>query len=157
MATPSLNLTLINYKSLNARQKETYNFHKVSAVLADFGYVTMRLSDDWQGADFIANHISGQHFLRVQLKGRLTLDQKYLGKDIWICFRYKDVWYLYPHDAAVTWALANKTLGKNPEVWKGGKGAWSYPSPPKDFMQWLRPFALTHHSTGPLQSAGQAG
>ena len=157
MNTPMLQLTPIDYKSLNARQKETFNFQKVSGVLADFGFSTIRLSDDWQGADFIANHISGQQFLKVQLKGRLTLDQKYQGKDIWVCFRHHDVWYLYPHDAALTWALANKTLGKNPDVWKSGTGAWSYPSPPKDFLLWLAPYALTNHSTGPAQKAAQAG
>lgn len=43
----------ISYRELNARQKENFNFQKVSAVLADYGFVTFRLSDDWQGADFI--------------------------------------------------------------------------------------------------------
>jgi hypothetical protein len=149
MNTPTIHLTPVDYKSFNARQKETYNFQKVSGVLADFGFVTIRLSDDWQGADFIANHISGQQFLKVQLNGRLTLDQKYQGKDIWICFRHKSVWYLFPHDAAVAWALKNKSLGNKPQVWTNGKGAWSYPSPPKDFLLWLGSFALTHHSTKP--------
>jgi hypothetical protein len=137
-----IELTRIAYKDLNSRQQETYNFQKVSGVLADYGFSTIRLSDDWQGADFIANHISGQLFLKVQLKGRLVLDQKYQGKGIWICFRHKDTWYLYPHDDALTWALNNKALGKNREIWNSGTGAWSYPSPPKDFLQWLKPYAL---------------
>jgi hypothetical protein len=145
---PLLELTPIDYKLLNARQQETFNFQKVSGVLADFGFSTIRLSDDWQGADFIANHISGQQFLKVQLKGRLTLDQKYEGKDIWVCFRHNDVWYLYPHDSALTWALNKKRLGKNPDLWKNGSGVWSYPSPPKDFLLWLAPYALTHDSSG---------
>ena len=140
-----LQLAQIDYKSLNARQQETYNFQKVSGVLADFGFVTIRLSDDRQGADFIANHISGQQFLKVQLKGRLTLDQKYQGKDIWICFRHHDVWYLYPHDLALDWALVNKALGKKPAAWTNGAGAWSYRSPPKDFLRWLVPYVLTNN------------
>jgi len=148
---PNLQMKLVNYKTLNARQQETYNFQKVSGVLADFGFTTIRLSDDWQGADFIANHIGGQQFLKVQLKGRLTLDQKYQDKDIWICFRYRDIWYLYRHDEALTWALKNKTLGKNPEIWKNGNGSWSYPVPPKDFLRWLAPYALTNHSFEPAQ------
>lgn len=149
MDAPLLQLTPIDYASLNARQQETYNFQKVSGVLADFGFSTIRLSDDWQGADFIANHISGRQFLKVQLKGRLTLDQKYQGKAIWICFHHRGVWYLYPHDAALDWALTNKKLGKNPEVWKNGTGAWSYPSPPKDFMAWLAPYALVESNAAP--------
>ena len=70
----------IDYQKLNSRQKENFNFQKVSAFLADYGYVTLRLSDDWQGADFIAVHISGDQFLKVQLKGRLTVDKKYEKK-----------------------------------------------------------------------------
>lgn len=142
MTAPQLNLIKIDYRLLNARQQETFNFQKVSGVLADFGFATIRLSDDWQGADFIANHISGQQFLKVQLKGRYTLDQKYQGKDIWICFPYNDVWYLYPHDAALEWALKNKSLGRDPEVWKTGIGAWSQRKPPEDFVKWLEPYAL---------------
>ena len=33
----------INYKDLNPRQQEAYNFQKVAAVLADYGFVTLRL------------------------------------------------------------------------------------------------------------------
>ena len=49
----------IKYGSLNNRQKESYNFQKVSSILAEYGFVTMKLNDDWQGADFIAQHIDG--------------------------------------------------------------------------------------------------
>ena len=62
----TLNLRRIDYALLNARQKENFNFQKLSAVLADFGFVTMRLTDDWGGADFIAQHTDGETFLRVQ-------------------------------------------------------------------------------------------
>lgn len=131
MTIPQIKLTRIVYSQLNSRQQENFNFHKVSAALADFGYVTMKLTDDWQGADFIANHISGEQFLKVQLKGRFTIDQKYVGKDIWICFHYLGTWYLYPHDATLKWALSNMKLGKNPTVWQNGTGAWSQPRPSK--------------------------
>lgn len=60
----------IQYVDLNARQKENYNFQKIAASLAEYGYSCMWLNDDWQGADFIANHIDGVEFLKVQLKGR---------------------------------------------------------------------------------------
>ena len=46
-----MRLKQIKYRRLNARQKENFNFQKLSAVLADYGFVTFRLSDDWQGAD----------------------------------------------------------------------------------------------------------
>jgi hypothetical protein len=52
----------------------------MSALLADYGFVSMRLSDDWRGADFIAQHVSGNP-LHVQLKGRLAFDKPYRGKN----------------------------------------------------------------------------
>ena len=88
----------INYKDLKPRQKENYNFQKVAAVLADYGYNCMRLSDDWEGADFIACHIDGNTFLKIQLKTRLHFAKKYEGKDIYIAFRENRKCYIYPHD-----------------------------------------------------------
>ena len=81
-------LKKIKYKELNAKQKENYNFHKVASVLADYGYDCMRLNNDWEGADFIA--VKGDDMLKVQLKGRLTLDKKYIDKDIYIVFLEDD-------------------------------------------------------------------
>ncbi len=42
-----LNLEKISYKELNAKQQEIYNFQKASSVLADYGYVCIKLADDW--------------------------------------------------------------------------------------------------------------
>jgi hypothetical protein len=86
-------------KNLNSRQQEAYNFQKVSGVLADFGYVTIRLSNDWNGADFILQAPDGKTFYKVQLKGRLTFDKKYEDKDLYICFRdgVHGPWYIYNH------------------------------------------------------------
>lgn len=89
----------VAYGDLNSRQQENYNFQKVAARLADYGYNCLRLSDDWQGADFIACHIDGEIFLKVQLKGRLSIDKKYIGKEIQIAFLHGDSCYIYPHDA----------------------------------------------------------
>jgi hypothetical protein len=83
MASPHM-FEKIRYEDLNSRQKENFNFQKVAAHLADYGFNCLRLSDDWQGADFIACHIDGNTSLKVQLKGRLNIDKKYYGKDIYI-------------------------------------------------------------------------
>tara|TARA_B110000003_G_scaffold63498_1_gene64012 strand:- start:439 stop:636 length:198 start_codon:yes stop_codon:yes gene_type:complete len=61
----------INYNDLNSKQKENYNYHKVAAALADYGYDSMRLNNDWQGADFIA--VKVDEMIKVQLKGRFTI------------------------------------------------------------------------------------
>lgn len=107
-----LKLKRIRYKKLNARQMENFNFQKVASTLADYGFNCIRLSDDWEGADFIACHIDGNTFLKIQLKGRLTFQEKYNGKNIYIAFNACEKcnkcgrcncnegrkWYIYPHD-----------------------------------------------------------
>jgi hypothetical protein len=100
----------IRYERLNSRQKENFNFQKVAAQLADFGFNCLRLSDDWQGADFIACHVDGNTFLKVQLKGRLNVNRKYCGKDIYIAFCYFGTWYVYPDDALLNELLAEGML-----------------------------------------------
>lgn len=95
----------IEYRDLNSRQQESYNFHKVAALMADCGYSCMKLSDDYNGADFLAMHIGGQ-ILKVQLKGRLTCDEKYRGKDLYVAFPFEGSWYLYPHDQVQDYYLS---------------------------------------------------
>lgn len=87
----------IDYNDLNPKQKESYNFQKVSAVFADYGYTTYRMYDDLNGADFHAVGTKGD-VIKVQLKARVSIDMKYLGKNIWIAFPENGKWYLYPHD-----------------------------------------------------------
>ena len=95
-------LRRVDYGSLNARQKEAYNFQKVAAKLADYGYNCIKLSDDWQGADFLAYHKGGEETLKVQLKARVTIDRKYLNKNLYMAFPIDGDWYLVPHDELVT-------------------------------------------------------
>jgi hypothetical protein len=98
----------ISYKDLPSRMQETYNFQKASSVLADFGFVTNLLKYDWMGADFLAQHIDGD-WLKVQLKGRVTVDPKYENKEIFIMFedKRKSCWYLYPHDKLLSHCRKN--------------------------------------------------
>jgi hypothetical protein len=133
-------LVPISYHSLTSRQKEAYNFQKVSAVLADFGFVTIHLSSDWGGADFIAQHIDGTTFLKVQLKGRLTFDDKYSGKDLHICFHENDVWYLYPHDELLK-SLLTEGFFIGTSSWEDKKG-YSVPGLSKRLETLLRPYRL---------------
>jgi len=91
----------VPYQSLNARQKELFNFQKVAATLADYGYNCIKLADDWQGADFLAYHFNGARTLKVQLKSRLNIQKKYCSKDIWMAFPHKGFWYLIEHDRLV--------------------------------------------------------
>ena len=118
-------LVKVDYNSLNAKQKENYNFHKVAAALADYGYNSMRLNDDWQGADFIA--IKGEEMIKVQLKGRFTIDKKYLGKEIYIAFIEDGVIKIYYHDEVVN-SLSGSIL--ETKSWKE-IGSYSWGKTPK--------------------------
>jgi hypothetical protein len=134
-------LTHIAYTELNARQKENYNYVKVSALLADYGFVALRLSDDWQGADFIAQHIDGETFLKVQLKSRLTFSRDYEGKDLYIAFPDRDAWYLYPHDHLLAVILNTTDLIGSSESWTSG-GEYSFRQLSKNLEALLAPYQL---------------
>ena len=88
---------IVPYEELNARQKELRNFHQAAAILAEYGFNSIKLSDDWRGADFLAVHKDGEQMLRVQLKAGLTIDQKYANKDLFMMFPVKRDWYLIEH------------------------------------------------------------
>ncbi|MEM1390367.1 MAG: hypothetical protein AAGG45_04740 [Pseudomonadota bacterium] len=130
----------VDYRDLNARQKESYNFHKVAARLADYGYNSILLNDDWQGADFIAIHIYDD-FLKVQLKGRLTMEKKYLGKNIRVAFFHRNDLYVYDHDAFVAFTIEHKKLGSENTSWNKN-GQWSWPNPPQWALDELKQYRV---------------
>lgn len=131
----------IAYSDLNPRQKENYNFQKVAAHLADYGFNCLRLSDDWQGADFIACHIDGETFLKVQLKGRLTINKKYLRKDIYIAFLHDDNCYVFDHDTLVRHVIDNGLIGAESVTWHD-KGYRTWPKPPAWAIEFLSKFRI---------------
>ena len=132
-----MQLNKIRYEDLNAKAKEMFNFHKVAAKLADYGFTCMWLNNDWQGADFIAVHADGTTDIKVQLKGRLSFAQKYRGKNIHVCFIDGDITYLYPHDEVLTQIedrIADKT-------WLS-KGTWSASKLSNEFRRLLERYQL---------------
>jgi len=132
-----LQLKKISYESLNAKAKEMHNFQKVSARLADYGFTTMWLNNDWQGADFIAVHCDGVTDIKIQLKGRLSFSQKYRTKNIYICFIDGRETYLYPHDLILD-KIEQRISDKK---WLS-KGTWSTPKLTKEYKQLLKPYLL---------------
>ncbi len=95
-----MELKRIKYSELNARAKENYNCAKLAAILVDYGFVCLRLTDDWQGADILAKHIDGE-VLQIQVKGRFNIESKYSEKGLWMAFPEGSDWYLAPHDVMV--------------------------------------------------------
>ena len=53
------------------------------------------------GIDLILYREGDKDARLVQLKGRWTIDRKYLGRDIWIAFPIAAEWYLVKHDDLV--------------------------------------------------------
>jgi hypothetical protein len=124
MAEDHIRFEKVDYKRLTAKQKELFNFQKIAATLADFGYNCIKLADDWQGADFLAYHKDGTTTLKVQLKSRLTIDKKYSKKGIWIAFPYNRDWYFIEHDSLVE-KVGKHTTWLNSDSWKKDKGGYS--------------------------------
>ena len=120
-----MKLNKIDYNKLNARQKENYNFHKIASALAEYGYDCMRLNNDWQGADFIA--VKDDEMFKIQLKGRFTIDKKYIDKDIYIAFIEDGFIKIYKHDDAVD-ILPEKS--KKTMSWSE-RGGYSWGKTPK--------------------------
>ena len=128
-----MKLLKIKYSELNGKQKEIFNFQKVAAELADFGFNCIKLADDWQGADFLAYHKDGGDTLKVQLKARLTIDEKYIGKNIFMTFPYNDNWYLIHHEELVE-IIGNNSNWLETDSWKN-KGLYSSANPSKRIME----------------------
>jgi hypothetical protein len=125
-------LKKISYPSLKPLQKEIYNFQKVAGCLADYGFNCIKLADDWQGADFLAYHKDGSHTLKVQLKARLTIDKKYVGKDLYMAFPIGEYWYLIEHDALVALIKEDTNWLESPS-WQE-RGGYSSHSPNKKLV-----------------------
>lgn len=141
-------ISKINYKSLNSKRKEAYNYQKVSGVLAEYGFLTILLSDDWEGADFLALHNSGET-LKIQLKGRLYFSKKYFGKNLWICFYDKDSWswFLYPHDEVFD-LVTNLNIILNTDSWNL-KGEYHIVKLSKKLSELLKIYKLDNSSLTP--------
>jgi hypothetical protein len=132
-----MKLKKITYSELNAKAKEMYNYQKASAKLADYGFTTMWLNNDWQGADFIAIHVDGVTTIKIQLKGRLSFSKNYIGKDIFICFITDEEVYLYPHDLIlkkIEHRIADNTWNT--------RGKWSAPMLTNENKRLLEPYLL---------------
>ena len=119
---------------------ENLNLQKVAFKLTDYGFNCMWLNDDWQGADFIACHIDGNTFIKIQLKGRLSIDKKYNGKEIYVAFNQNDQWYVYPHDK-----LRDELLGKGLMCgtlsWEQ-RGIYNWPTIPKNLIEHMTQYAI---------------
>lgn len=135
-----MQLKKIDYSSLNSRQKEIFNFQKISGLLADYGFNCIKLADDWQGADFLAYHKDGLDTLKVQLKSRLTIANKYQNKDLYVAFPHKGNWYMVEHDMLVE-MVSRHTSWLATDSWVKNAGYHSV-APSAQLMQSLSEYRL---------------
>ena len=92
---------------------EAANRAEATATLIRCGYRVYRPEADVDGEDLILRNLRGG-LIKVQLKGRLTVDwDRYGKKDLWMFFPnsiyeegVKRVWYLVPHDKLFRMAKA---------------------------------------------------
>ena len=135
-----MELRKVNYEDLTAKQRKIFNFHQAAAKLAEYGFNCIKLADDCQGADFLAYHKDGYQTLKVQLKGRTTIDKKYVGKDLHMCFPVNEAWVLIPHDELVE-AIGEVTNALNTKSWRDN-GCYNFPHPSRKLMARISPFSL---------------
>ena len=131
-----MKLEKIKYSDLNSRQKEIFNFQKVDGLLADYGFNCIKITDDWQGADFLAYHTNGSNTLKVQLKSRLSIAQKYIGKSLFMAFPINGAWHLIEHDELVA-ILEKHTAWLKSDSWRKC-GAYSSNQPNKKLITVLQ-------------------
>ena len=136
-----MKLSRVDYGSLNAKQKEIFNFQKSAAALADYGFNCIKLADDWLGADFLAYHKDGSETLRVQLKARLTIDRKYCGQRLWMNFPVGESWYLVEHDELVR-IVGEETPWLSTSSWTD-KGQYSTRRPSRALLKRLAPYCVS--------------
>jgi len=130
-----------NYKQLNRPQQEIFNFQKVAALLADYGFDCMRFTDDWNGADFLAYNAEIGLTLKVQLKGRLTIGKHYLGKDLFITFPIKNKWYIVYHDLLVS-IIGEESEYLKTKSWKSRNGLYHSDAPNQNIIKRLAKYRI---------------
>ena len=135
-----MKLQRIEYNSLNGKQKEIYNFQKTAAVLADYGFNCIKLTDDWHGADFLAYHKDGNETLKVQLKARLTIATKYSGQGLWMNFPVEGNWYLIEHDELVR-IVGETTSWLQSRSWTD-RGLYSSANPSRALLDRLATYCI---------------
>lgn len=135
-----MKLRKVSYDVLNPKQQEVFNFQKVAGHLADYGFNCIKLADDWQGADFLAYQKDGNDTLKVQLKSRLMISKKYLGKSLFMAFPVHSTWYLVKHDHLVK-LVKKHTTWLTSESWQR-RGNYSSASPNLNLVAALEEWKL---------------
>ena len=127
-----------------SKQVETYNFYKAAAVLAEYGFECVRLSNDWEAVDFLAHHTNTGTTLKVQLKTCLIIDERLVQFDnLYMCFPIDKTdgnWYLVEHARLLEIVKEHACQWFQTAKWRNNRGYWTYTAPPA-VTDALEPFA----------------
>lgn len=88
----------IDLSQMSPSEVRKYNYNKVTAALSDYGFSTELLPEGQFVWDFVATQEHTGKKIKVLIRPQMTLEKKFLGKDIYICFLEGSNWYIYPHD-----------------------------------------------------------
>jgi hypothetical protein len=140
----------VQYKLLSGKEQESYNAAHLKQLMATYGYLeAFTINGDKHGADLLFYRSSDSHVLKVQLKGRATINKLYAGKELYIAFNDKStgIWYVYPHDEVMAEVL---TLGKcsGTTSWED-KGSWSWPGLPVWLKNTLKNWIIPESPNSP--------
>tara|TARA_R110000851_G_scaffold13767_1_gene47026 strand:+ start:211 stop:648 length:438 start_codon:yes stop_codon:yes gene_type:complete len=133
------------YDELGGKEKESYNSARLKAIMAKWGYLeAFNVNGDKWGADLLFYRSSDGDVLKVQLKGRATVDKHYENKDIYIAFEDKILgkWFLYAHDDVMNQILHTDRL-VGTESWDVN-GGWSWNKSPIWLLEILKEWEITN-------------
>lgn len=118
---------------LPAEATEVINRNALISIALARGYVAYLPVYD-PGIDLILLNETTNHLMRVQQKGRWTINKKYKGRDIWIAFPDRGIWYVAPHDDVLLRYSEQKGYTDTPS-W--AKGEYSYAPLSKEMIALL--------------------
>ena len=133
----------VKYHKLGHKEKESFNSAALISIMAKWGYLeASRINGDKHGADLLFYRSSDADVMKIQLKGRVTLDEKYSGKNLYIAFPVKreGCWYIYPHDVIMRQAWGKSSWFKT-KSWKES-GGYSWRKPPTWLSSLLEPWKV---------------
>ena len=150
-----LRIRRVEYDELNARQKNIFNFQKVSGLFADYGFNCIKLSDDWRGTDFLAFHSDEVITLKIRLQTSLAIDRRCMNKNLYLCFPVANAvgrtWYLIYHDELVG-IIGRVTSWSNMRSWHD-EGKYCAETPSGEILDSISGFVLGDEPQCPTLAA----
>lgn len=127
------------YMGFDSRSKEAFNTAQLGAVLARKEEYLLPLRFDSNGADVLAYNPATNRTRAIQIKARVAVARKYLGKELWIAFPrwvadHQQDWYVVPHDTLEALWGKTRTWQKDAE--------WSANSLPEHLIAALLEFRV---------------